>query len=97
MFDDTRKGIHADTQEKVDNEQDELLTVGSELRYTQQTVASELAGWQDLHAKLCKKAIREYAERMVIREKDRLERMRRAIRGVVVDDVKRRGRSRTRT
>ena len=54
-----------------------------ELRYTQQTVAGELAGWQDLHAKLGKRAIRALAERMVVREKDRLEGMKRAVRGVV--------------
>ena len=50
--------------------------------YTQQTVAGELAGWQELHAKLGKRAIRALAERMVVREKDRLESMKRAVRGV---------------
>ena len=57
--------------------------MGCELRYTQQTVAGELAGWQELHAKLGKRAIRALAERMVVREKDRLEGMKRAVRGVI--------------
>lgn len=57
--------------------------MGCELRYTQQTIAGELAGWQELHAKLGKRAIRALAERMVVREKDRLEGMRRAVRRVV--------------
>ena len=61
--------------------------MGCELRYTQQTIAGELAGWQELHAKLGKRAIRALAERMVVREKDRLEGMKRAVRGVI--EVKR--------
>lgn len=56
--------------------------MGSELRYTQQTVASELAGWQDLHEKMGRRAIRMLARRMVVREKDRLEGMKRAVRGL---------------
>ena len=57
--------------------------MGCELRYTQQTIAGELAGWQELHAKMGKRAIRALAERMAVREKDRLEAMKRAVRGVV--------------
>ena len=53
------------------------------MRYTQQTNAGELAGWQELHAKMGKRAIRALAERMVVREKDRLEGMKRAVRGVI--------------
>ena len=60
-----------------------MRSVGSELRYTQQTVASELAGWQELHAKLGKRAVKTFARQMIVREKDRLERMKRAVRGVV--------------
>ena len=83
LLDDTRKGIHAEAQEKAEKSREELRTVGCELAYTQQTVAGELAGWQELHAKLGKRAIRALAGRMVVREKDRLESMKRAIRGVV--------------
>ncbi|MCJ1460314.1 hypothetical protein MMC28_010693 [Mycoblastus sanguinarius] len=83
LLDETRKGIHADAQEKAGKSREELRNVGCELSYTQQTVASELAGWQELHAKLGKRAIRTLAGRMVVREKDRLEGMRRAVRGAV--------------
>ncbi len=90
LLDETRKGIHADAQDKSEKSREELRTVGCELTYTQQTVAGELAGWQELHVKLGKRAIRAFAERMVVREKDRLECMKRAVREVV-DVNKRRG------
>ena len=83
LLDETRKGIHAEAQEKAEKSREELSTVGCELRYTQQTIAGELAGWQELHAKMGKRAIRALAERMVVREKDRLEGMKRAVRGVI--------------
>ena len=83
LLDETRKGIHAEAQEKAEKSREELRTVGCELRYTQQTIAGELAGWQELHAKMGKRAIRALAERMVVREKDRLEGMKRAVRGVI--------------
>lgn len=83
LLDETRKGIHADAQEKAARSREELRSVGCELTYTQQTVAGELAGWQELHAKLGRRAIRAMAERMVVREKDRLECMKRAVRGIV--------------
>ena len=83
LLDETRKGIHAEAQEKAKKSREELRSVGCELRYTQQTIAGELAGWQELHAKMGKRAIRALAERMVVREKDRLEGMKRAVRGVI--------------
>lgn len=82
LLDETRKSIHADAQDRAQKSVEEFKAVGSELRYTQQTVAGELAGWQDLHAKLGKRAIRALAERMVVKEKDRLEGMTRAVRGL---------------
>lgn len=83
LLDETRKSIHADAQERAESSREELRTVGCDLRYTQQTAAGELAGWQELHAKMGKRAIRALAERMVVREKDRLEGMKRAVRGLV--------------
>ena len=82
LLDETRKGIHADAQDRAEKSKQELRTVGCELSYTQQTVASELAGWHELHAKLGKRAIRALAERMVVREKDRLAGMKRAVREI---------------
>lgn len=83
LLDETRKGIHADAKAKAIKSRQELRTVGCELRYTQQNVAGELAGWQELHAKLGRRAIRALAEKMVVREKDRLAGMKRALKGVV--------------
>lgn len=80
LLDETRRGIHAEAQERAEKSKEELRTISCELRYTQQVVAGELAGWQDLHDKMGKRAIRTLAERMIIREKDRLEGMRRAMR-----------------
>lgn len=84
LLDETRRGIHAEAQERAEKSKEELRTISCELRYTQQVVAGELAGWQDLHAKMGKRAIRSLAERMIIREKDRLEGMRRAMRNFTV-------------
>ena len=78
LLDETRKGVHAEAQDRADKCEEDLRAVSCELRYTQQTVAGELAGWQDLHAQLGKRAIKTLAERMIVREKDRLEGMKRA-------------------
>ncbi|MCJ1399824.1 hypothetical protein MMC11_003027 [Xylographa trunciseda] len=85
LLDETRKGIHLDAQERMEKSQEELRTIGCELRYTQQTVAGELAGWQDLHGRMARRAIRRLAAGMVVREKDRLEGMKRAVRGLLGD------------
>lgn len=60
--------------------QEEVNNLSRELRYTQQTVAMELAGWQDMHERMGRKAIRELARGMVVVEKMRLEGMKRALR-----------------
>lgn len=75
--------MHLDAQDRLTRAREDLRVVGSELRYTQQTVAGELAGWQDLHGRLGRRAVRELVEGMVVRERVRLEGMRRAVRGVV--------------
>jgi hypothetical protein len=79
LLDDTRQGL----QEKAESAREELKSVGCELRYTQQTVAGELAGWQELHARMGRRAVRELARRMVVRQRDVLAGMKRAVRGVV--------------
>ena len=83
LLDDTRNKIHHEAADKVEQTTNELTTLASQLRYTQQTVASELAAWQDLHQRMAQRAVKSLAERMVIVEKARLEGMKRAIRGVV--------------
>ena len=83
LLDDTRKNFQAEAQEKTEKSREELRTIASELSYTQQTVASELASWQELHAKLGRRAIRALAQRMVVKQRDTLDSMKRAIRGVI--------------
>ncbi|KAI9849529.1 MAG: hypothetical protein M1837_004149 [Sclerophora amabilis] len=83
LLDDTRNRIRREAAEKVETSRQELATLGCELRYTQQTVAGELAACQDLHEKKARTALRSLASRMVVAERARLESMRRAIRGVV--------------
>jgi len=80
LFDETRRSIAAEAEEKAARAQEELDTLGCELRYTQQTVAAELAGWQDQHVRFAKGMLRDLARGMVVKEKARLEGMRRALR-----------------
>lgn len=88
LLDDTRKSIQAEAQEKADKSKEELRTVGCELTYTQQTVASELASWQELHAKMGRRAIRSLAQRMVVKQRDVLANMKRAAREIIDVDGK---------
>ena len=85
LLDDTRKGIHADAEAKAEKSREELRDVACELSYTQQVVAGELAAWQDLHVKLGKRAIQALAERTAVRERDRLEGMKRALRAITCE------------
>ncbi|KAF2739859.1 hypothetical protein EJ04DRAFT_456343 [Polyplosphaeria fusca] len=80
LLDDARHRVQRDAQEKLDRATDELQSLGRELRYTQQVVASELASWQEQRVEMGRKAVRELARKMVVQEKARLESMRRAVR-----------------
>jgi hypothetical protein len=83
ILDETRKGMQADAQSRLEDALEESRSMACELRYTQQTVAGELAGWQEVHRKMGRSALRRFVEGMVVREKERLENMKRAVRGVV--------------
>ena len=80
LLDDTRKGLQADAEERLEKAQEEKKSIACELRYTQVTVAGEVAGWEEGHAKMARGAIKELVRGMVVREKCRLEGMRRAVR-----------------
>ncbi|TKA79570.1 hypothetical protein B0A49_02997 [Cryomyces minteri] len=80
LFDDTRRHMQLEAAEKAGKAAGELETLGCELRYTQQTVAAELAGWQDGHEKVARQAIRQLARKTIVAEKARLQSMRRALR-----------------
>lgn len=80
LLDDTRQRLNEEREERARAGQAEVDDLSRELRYTQQTVAAELAGWQDMHERMGRRAIRELARGMVVVEKMRLEGMRRALR-----------------
>lgn len=80
LLDDTRQRINEEKEERARRGQIELEELSKELRYTQQTVASELAGWQDMHERMGRQAIKEFARNMLIIERERLQGIRRALR-----------------
>lgn len=80
LLDETRQRLNEEKEDKVRRTKEEAEELGRELRYTQQVVAAELAGWQDLHEKMGRKAIRDLARGMLIKEKTALEGMQRAMR-----------------
>ncbi|EMD00923.1 hypothetical protein BAUCODRAFT_29304 [Baudoinia panamericana UAMH 10762] len=82
LFDDAKKAVAVDAWDKAGKARGELENLGCELRYTQQTVASELAVWQDEHVKAGQATLRRFAKDMVVREKARLENLKRALRGI---------------
>jgi predicted transcriptional regulator len=80
LLDETRQRINEEKEEKARRTQGELDELAKELRYTQQTVASELAGWQDMHERMGRRAIKEYARSMLILERERMQGIKRALR-----------------
>jgi hypothetical protein len=87
LLDETRQRLNEEKEDKVRRTREETEELGRELRYTQQVVAGELAGWQDLHEKMGRRAIRELARGMLIKEKTTLEGMKRAIRRLKKGEV----------
>ncbi|GAO19566.1 hypothetical protein UVI_02039170 [Ustilaginoidea virens] len=82
LLDETRQRLQDGKEKRARKSREEAEYLAKELRYTQQTVAGELAGWQDMHDKMSRRAIREFARGMVIQERMRLEGMARALRKV---------------
>ncbi|KAJ4296536.1 hypothetical protein N0V90_006581 [Kalmusia sp. IMI 367209] len=80
LLDDARSRMQRDAQEKMERATEELSGLGKELRYTQQVVAQELASWQENRVEIGRKALKEFAKKMVVTERARLESMRRAVR-----------------
>ncbi|KAL7811578.1 hypothetical protein V8C26DRAFT_408382 [Trichoderma gracile] len=80
LLDDSRQRHQEEKEKRARQSREQASYLSRELRYTQQTVASELAGWQELHDQMGLRAIREYARGMVVQERVRLEGMMRALR-----------------
>ncbi|KAI9728727.1 MAG: hypothetical protein M1828_002833 [Chrysothrix sp. TS-e1954] len=85
LLDDTRSRLLHESLEKANKSRGELRTLGCELRYTQQTVANELAGWQAGHSGRVKDQLKTLAQKMVITEKARLDCMIRNLRQIERD------------
>ncbi|KAK3941513.1 hypothetical protein QBC46DRAFT_100101 [Diplogelasinospora grovesii] len=82
LLDDTRQRMNEEREEKNRRIEFEAVKLSKELRYAQQTVAGELAGWRDMHERMGRKAIRDLAKGMLISERMRLEGIQRALRKV---------------
>ncbi|KAK3362221.1 hypothetical protein B0T25DRAFT_446 [Lasiosphaeria hispida] len=82
LLDDTRQRINDEREEKARRSDRDAEMLCRELRYTQQTVAGELAGWRDMHERLGRKAVKDLARGMIVQERMRLEGLKRALRKV---------------
>ncbi|KAF2866765.1 hypothetical protein BDV95DRAFT_583756 [Massariosphaeria phaeospora] len=80
LLDDARSRVQRDAQEKMDRATEEMTGLGRELRYTQQVVAGELASWQEGRVDMGRRALKEFARKVVVTERARLESMKRAVR-----------------
>ena len=78
----TRQKMASEKEERTRRGREEVDDLGRELRYTQQVVAGELAGWGDLHGGMGRRALREYARGVLGVERGRLEGLGRALRRV---------------
>jgi hypothetical protein len=76
--------LNEEKEDKARRAKEEEEVLGRELRYTQQVVAAELAGWQDLHGKMGRRAIRDLAKAVLTKERAALEGMKRAMRKLSV-------------
>ena len=70
----------------VEKEEKEKEGLERELRYSQQVVAGELAGWQEWKVQREREGVRELVRGMVVLEKQRLDGMRRALRAMRPED-----------
>lgn len=80
LLDETRQRLDREKEERVNKAREEVAELGRELRYTQEVVSAELAGWQDLHEKMGRKAVKDLVKGMLVLERGKLEGMRRAMR-----------------
>ncbi|KAK5708991.1 hypothetical protein LTR17_020171 [Elasticomyces elasticus] len=82
LFEDAKRSATSEAFDKAAKARAELESLGCELRYTQQTVASELAVWQDEHVRAGRATLRRFAKETIVKEKARLEGMKRAVREI---------------
>lgn len=87
LLDETRQRLNEEKEDKVRKGKEEAEELGRELRYTQQVVAGELAGWQESHGRMGRVAVRELARSVLVVERGRLEGLRRALRKLRLEPV----------
>ncbi|UKZ61665.1 uncharacterized protein TrAtP1_002923 [Trichoderma atroviride] len=80
LLDDSRQRNQEEKGKRARESREQAAFLSKELRYTQQTVAAELAGWKESHDQVAIRAIRDYARGMAVQERIRLEGMMRALR-----------------
>ena len=71
-----------DTEKKIADGEKEIEYLGKELKWTQEVVAGELAGWTDWREKQGRTVIQRFARGMVIKERERLRGMQRCLRAL---------------
>ncbi|KAJ9646291.1 uncharacterized protein PV06_02102 [Exophiala oligosperma] len=71
-----------DVEKKIAKNEIEVDMLGRELRYTQEVVVSELAGWTTWRESWGKEEVKRLASAMVVRERERLNGMQRALRAL---------------
>jgi len=68
-----------DTERQIEEAETEIETKGKELRYTQEVVLGELAGWTSWREQWGKNEIRRFAGATVVKERERLKNMQRVL------------------
>jgi hypothetical protein len=69
-----------DSERKIAEGEQEIVQMGKELRYSQEVVLGELAGWTDWREKVGKEAVRAFVRGMVVKEKERYKGLQRCLR-----------------
>ena len=72
-----------ETEKKIRDKEEEIVRVGKELRYTQEVVLGELAGWTEWRERVGRQAVKAFVRELVTRERERgrgLDRCLRALR-----------------
>lgn len=65
---------------KIAGGEQDIVRMGKELRYSQEVVLSELAGWTEWREKVGKEAVRAFVKGMVVKEKERYKGLQRCLR-----------------
>ncbi|KAK6441589.1 hypothetical protein LTR95_002184 [Oleoguttula sp. CCFEE 5521] len=81
LFEISKKATTLDAWAKAEKARQEYEALGCELRYKQELFAGQLAGWQEDHVRSGREMLKVLAREMIVKEKERLEGLRRALEG----------------